>query len=120
VGGPTGQWSAPNARFGVVRPMTPNQDFLEQDRTVPRSPYPTDLTDEEWTVLEPLAAVGAPRQAANVAGAPRLGRGFLRAKVRLRLTAAPPRLPFARQTVFYHFRTSHRHPPPSHDGVRRV
>jgi putative transposase len=41
--------------------MTPNQDFREQNRTGPRSPYPTDLTDEEWAVLEPLAAWSARR-----------------------------------------------------------
>ena len=66
-----------------------------------RRPYPSDLSDAEWALLEPLLASPERRgrPSAQVARTPGRRRGVLPAALRLRLAHAPAGVPAPWQTV---------------------
>ncbi len=56
-----------------------------------RRPYPSDLTGQEWALLEPLLASSEGRGRPEVAPPARRGRRLLPAQERLRLADAAER-----------------------------
>ena len=60
----------------------------------PRRRYSTDLSDEEWEILQPLLPEAAPGGRPRVHQTRELaGRNLLRGEGRMRLALAPPRFP---------------------------
>jgi putative transposase len=71
-----------------------------------RKAYQSDLSDAEWSCLEPHLPVP------KAAGRPKLhctreilGRRLLHRSRRLRLEAVAPRLPYSRKSVYHYFRS---------------
>jgi putative transposase len=69
-----------------------------------RRPYPSDLSDEEWALLEPLLTSHERRGRPPKWPAPDRGCRLLLAALGMRLADAPAGVPYSRQTVYYHFR----------------
>ena len=70
-----------------------------------RYPYPSDLSNTEWVLLEPLLASSERRGRPPKRSARRTVDAvfyLLRSGCAWRIL--PPRIPYSRQTVYYHFR----------------